>query len=50
MCTGYRHLDCAAAYGNEAEVGQGLKEGLAANNLKREDIFITSKLWNTKHR
>ncbi len=48
--TGYRHLDCAAVYGNEAEVGQGLKEGLAANSINREDVFITSKLWNTRHR
>merc|ERR1719369_601875 len=43
--SGYRHLDCAAVYGNEAEVGAGIKE----SGVKREEIFVTSKLWNTKH-
>lgn len=42
---GYRHLDCAAIYRNEAEVGVGIK----ASGVPRRDIFITSKLWNTKH-
>ena len=50
ISAGYRHIDCAAIYGNEPEIGAGLKEALAANNLKRDDVFITSKLWNTKHR
>jgi glycerol 2-dehydrogenase (NADP+) len=36
-----RHLDCAFAYGNEAEVGQGIK----ASGVPRKDIFITSKIW-----
>lgn len=42
---GYRHIDCAAIYGNETEVG----EGLLASGVDREQIFITSKLWNTEH-
>ncbi|KAI9261457.1 NADP-dependent oxidoreductase domain-containing protein [Phascolomyces articulosus] len=44
--TGYKHLDCAYVYCNEDEVGQGIRE----SGVKREDIFITSKLWNTHHR
>lgn len=43
---GYRHLDCAAIYRNEAAVGAGIK----ASGVPREDIFITSKLWNNKHK
>nr|CAH8853012.1 unnamed protein product [Trichobilharzia regenti] len=44
---GYRHLDCAYVYNNEAEIGEALEESMKKLNLKREDIFITSKLWNT---
>lgn len=47
---GYRHIDCAAIYGNEKEVGEALKEAFAGNTVKREEVFVTSKLWNTKHR
>ena len=45
---GYRHLDCAAAYGNEKDVGRGIEEGLRKAGLKRGDIWVTSKLWNDR--
>ena len=44
--TGYRHLDCAAIYGNEKEVGKGIKHGLETVGLDRSSVWITSKLWN----
>ncbi|KAK1083016.1 hypothetical protein LTR33_003532 [Friedmanniomyces endolithicus] len=47
--TGYRHIDCAAAYGNEKEVGKGIADGLLKTGLKREDLWITSKLWNDQY-
>ncbi|MET3546574.1 diketogulonate reductase-like aldo/keto reductase [Paenibacillus favisporus] len=43
---GYRSIDTAAVYANETSVGQGIREALADNGLKREDLFITSKVWN----
>ncbi|MFN8531385.1 MAG: aldo/keto reductase [Anaerolineae bacterium] len=47
---GYRHLDCAAVYGNERQIGQVLQEVFKANSgIKREDLWITSKLWNDMH-
>ena len=46
---GYRHLDSASDYGNEAEVGEGIKMALEDGLCKREDLWITSKLWNTYH-
>ena len=42
--------DCAADYGNEKEVGEGLAEGMKELGLQRSDIWVTSKLWNTSHR
>jgi len=47
---GYRHVDCAERYRNEREVGEGLRLGLAAGGVAREDIFVTTKLWNSNHR
>src|ERR1700678_1341490 len=47
---GFRHFDCAERYRNEREVGEALQAGLAAGGIAREDIFVTSKLWNTNHR
>ncbi|KAM6510629.1 mitochondrial glycerol dehydrogenase Gld1 [Fusarium solani] len=47
---GYRHLDLAKVYGNQVEVDEGLQKALKEiPGLKREGIFITSKLWNTHH-
>jgi alcohol dehydrogenase (NADP+) len=47
---GFRHFDCAERYGNEREVGKALEAGLAAPGIAREDIFVTTKLWNSNHR
>ncbi|XP_056459493.1 aldo-keto reductase family 1 member A1-B isoform X3 [Gadus chalcogrammus] len=53
---GYRHIDCAVIYGNEVEIGEALQETLGSGKticmrqaLRREDVFVTSKLWNTRH-
>lgn len=46
---GYRHIDCAYVYGNEAAIGEALQQYFTDHNLKREDIWLTSKLWNTAH-
>jgi alcohol dehydrogenase (NADP+) len=47
---GFRHFDCAERYGNEREVGSALQAGLATGGIAREDIFVTTKLWNSNHR
>ena len=47
---GFRHFDCAERYRNESEVGEALQAGLAAAGIAREDIFVTTKLWNSNHR
>lgn len=46
---GYTHVDCAAIYNNEPEIGQAFQEVFSSQRLKRADVFVTSKLWNTEH-
>lgn len=46
---GYRHIDCAWIYQNEAEIGEAFQEAFTAGDIKREDLFVTSKLWNSFH-
>ena len=50
LAAGFRHFDCAERYLNEREVGEALHAGIAAEGIAREDIFVTTKLWNTNHR
>lgn len=47
---GYRHIDCASVYGNEKEIGVVLKEVIAEGIVKREELWITSKVWNNMHK
>ncbi len=46
---GYKHIDCAAAYGNEKEVGNAIAEAIKQGLVTREDLWVTSKLWNASH-
>ncbi|ELR99144.1 aldo/keto reductase [Gloeocapsa sp. PCC 73106] len=46
---GYRHIDCAPIYRNEAEIGQAFTEAITSGAVKREDLWITSKLWSNAH-
>lgn len=46
---GYRHFDSACDYGNEREVGNGLREAMRAKVCRRDELWVTSKLWNTYH-
>src|SRR6195952_1087712 len=50
LAAGFRHFDCAERYRNEREVGEALQAGLTTAGIAREDIFVTTKLWNTNHR
>jgi len=46
---GYRHIDCASLYGNEAEIGQALRDAFRDGDVARKDLWITSKLWSNAH-
>ena len=47
---GFRHLDCAERYRNESAVGEAMQEVFKAGKIRREDVFVTTKLWNNNHR
>ena len=47
---GFRHLDCAERYRNEDAVGDAIQQAFKAGTVRREDLFVTTKLWNTNHR
>jgi diketogulonate reductase-like aldo/keto reductase len=47
---GFRHLDCAERYRNEEAVGDAIREAFKTGTLRREELFVTTKLWNTNHR
>lgn len=47
---GYRHIDCASVYGNEKEIGNALQELFAEGVITRQELWITSKVWNDKHK
>lgn len=47
---GYRHIDCAYIYGNEQEIGEAISYAIQKGMVKREELFITSKLWNSDHK
>ena len=46
---GYRHIDCAAVYGNEAEVGQAIDDAVKGGEVTRQQLWVTSKLWSNAH-
>ncbi|NBC56961.1 MAG: aldo/keto reductase, partial [Bacteroidetes bacterium] len=48
--SGYKHIDCAAVYGNEAEIGKAFQKAINQKVISRENLWVTSKLWNTAHK
>src|ERR1700749_4313101 len=48
--TGFRHFDCAERYRNEDAVGNALQDALKSGSVAREELFVTTKLWNSNHR
>ncbi|TGZ61047.1 hypothetical protein CRM22_008195 [Opisthorchis felineus] len=50
LATGYRHIDCAYLYGNEKEIGNALRSSMEHLGLRRDEMFIVSKLWCTHFR
>jgi diketogulonate reductase-like aldo/keto reductase len=47
---GFRHLDCAKRYRNEEAVGEAMEDSIRAGTLRRDELFVTTKLWNNNHR
>jgi len=47
---GFRHFDCAERYRNEAAVGNAMQDAFKVGTVRREDVFVTTKLWNSNHR
>ena len=50
LTVGFRHFDCAERYRNERQIGQAIKAALSSGELRRQDLFVTTKLWNNNHR
>jgi alcohol dehydrogenase (NADP+) len=50
LTAGFRHFDCAERYRNEREVGEAFRAAIAAGAVSRQELFVTTKLWNTNHR
>ena len=48
--TGFRHFDCSERYRNEEAVGDAMQEVFKAGTIRREEVFVTTKLWNNNHR
>lgn len=46
---GYKHIDCASIYNNQKEIGQAIHDAIVEGDIKREELFVTSKLWNDSH-